>query len=578
MNASAPTVWDVLGIAATGDEREIKRAYARLLKANRPDDDPDAFQALRDSYEFALQLAARLRDATVAAAPPVTQPSVTQEAAQTGEQADAPAVEVEIKVEVEPGLTLAADPARAVREADTLWLAFAAAPWPNPRAKLHALTTSEVLLNITAREAFEVRALAYCAEAHCADEVRMAFFAHFGWDNDYAHAAALAPQAAHEAMARHRAALSFEQFSAQRANSKILQCLMAERHPALPLRLADARFTRAIKAHIQAIRWRHPEMLHLKLNAEVFAWWENRAATKRYFAQTALHSFLAGLLLSALILTALTGAAADSWSGPVFWASQACAFSLFAWFALRPPQRLLAALDRFKEKRLDIHLHRHRYENRWQHGWVLPFAVLSPLIALPLPPLWNGLLSLGLLACLLLAVFAASAVLKSGHWLVILFCALATGALMMDTAYGAAGFLACFASCACGFILAMRGGGPFCAAAGLPLQQLTRVRVFWLVGCLGLYFCLDSALPGLVLTALTWLWCLAGLLLSRFIFSALLIWPALAAARFFAADGARYAQTLPDPHLSFLLPVLVVIALFMMANMLQTRRHNLYFS
>jgi len=572
MSASVSTAWDVLGIAATGDEREIKRAYARLLKTNRPDDDPDAFQALRDNYELALRLAAHLRDT------PAREPQLPQVRPQPEAPQPNPPRDIESDVETAARGGLAADPART---AETLWLAFAAAPLPNPRTKLHALAASEALLSIAAREAFESTALRYCAQVHCADEVRMAAFAHFGWASDYGHAVALAPQAAHEAMARYRAALSFEQFSAQRAGSKVLQALMADRHPRMAPQLSNALFTRAMKTQIQAIRWRHPEMLHLKLNGAVFDWWESRAAAKRYFAQTALYSVLAGLLLWALILIALLGdeSMADRWAAPVFWASQACAFAVIAGFAMRPPQRLLAALGRFKEERLDAHLHRHRYENRWQHGWILPFAVLSPLGALPLPPLWTGLLSLCLVACLLLAVFAASAVLKRGHWLVVLCCALATAAAMMDTAYVGAGFINCLASCGCCFILAMRGGAPFCAAVGLPLQQLTLIRALWLAGCVGLYGCIEQrVMPGLPLTLLTWLWCLAGLLLSRFIFSAVLIWPAMAAARFITADGDRFAQTLPDPHLSFLLPVLVVIAMFTMANMYQTRRHHLYFS
>ncbi|QDQ26281.1 J domain-containing protein [Chitinimonas arctica] len=46
--------WQLLGLAPTPDEREIKRAYARLLKTTRPEDDPQAFQALRSAFEEAL--------------------------------------------------------------------------------------------------------------------------------------------------------------------------------------------------------------------------------------------------------------------------------------------------------------------------------------------------------------------------------------------------------------------------------------------------------------------------------------------------------------------------------------------
>jgi len=49
--------WSVLELDRDADERSIKRQYARLLKINRPDDDPVAFQALRDAYEQALDQA-----------------------------------------------------------------------------------------------------------------------------------------------------------------------------------------------------------------------------------------------------------------------------------------------------------------------------------------------------------------------------------------------------------------------------------------------------------------------------------------------------------------------------------------
>ena len=49
--------WAILDMAPTHDIREIKRAYARLLKANRPDDNPDGFQRLHQAYKSALSLA-----------------------------------------------------------------------------------------------------------------------------------------------------------------------------------------------------------------------------------------------------------------------------------------------------------------------------------------------------------------------------------------------------------------------------------------------------------------------------------------------------------------------------------------
>jgi hypothetical protein len=53
--------WQALSLTPDADERSIKRAYARLLKIHRPDENPDEFQRLREAYETALN-EARWRD------------------------------------------------------------------------------------------------------------------------------------------------------------------------------------------------------------------------------------------------------------------------------------------------------------------------------------------------------------------------------------------------------------------------------------------------------------------------------------------------------------------------------------
>ncbi|MBD9439566.1 J domain-containing protein [Pseudomonas sp. PDM04] len=79
--------WQLLGLTADADERSIKRAYAQRLKTCRPDDDPEAFQRLREAYETSLA-EARWRaeaDDDVVLAPLVT----------TVEQHDAPVLTLE---------------------------------------------------------------------------------------------------------------------------------------------------------------------------------------------------------------------------------------------------------------------------------------------------------------------------------------------------------------------------------------------------------------------------------------------------------------------------------------------------
>jgi len=48
--------WEILGIAPTMKETDVRQAYAKLLKTRRPEDDPQAFAALRRAYELALSL------------------------------------------------------------------------------------------------------------------------------------------------------------------------------------------------------------------------------------------------------------------------------------------------------------------------------------------------------------------------------------------------------------------------------------------------------------------------------------------------------------------------------------------
>ncbi len=47
--------WSTLGIEPTTDVREIKRAYARKLKQYSPEDSPEEFQKIRESYEYLME-------------------------------------------------------------------------------------------------------------------------------------------------------------------------------------------------------------------------------------------------------------------------------------------------------------------------------------------------------------------------------------------------------------------------------------------------------------------------------------------------------------------------------------------
>ena len=57
--------WELLGLDAEAEPRTIKRRYAQLLKQTRPDEDPEAFQRLREAYEWALDWAQRVQDVEI---------------------------------------------------------------------------------------------------------------------------------------------------------------------------------------------------------------------------------------------------------------------------------------------------------------------------------------------------------------------------------------------------------------------------------------------------------------------------------------------------------------------------------
>ncbi|MGF6773461.1 hypothetical protein P3T18_005975 [Paraburkholderia sp. GAS199] len=146
--------WDVLGIAPNADERAVRRAYARLLKQQRPDDDVEAFQRLRYAYESALQLA-------------------------SGGAKSAPAPHVD---EAE----LAVPERNPFETAIQLWQDFVAQPeHVASRRSLQELFASVV--NIPTREELEWQALCHCMNEDAPAGLRINLSAVLGWRENAGH-------------------------------------------------------------------------------------------------------------------------------------------------------------------------------------------------------------------------------------------------------------------------------------------------------------------------------------------------------------------------------------------------------
>lgn len=54
-----------LGLSLDADEAQVRRAYARLLRSSRPDDDPAGFQQLNEAYQYCLAWARQRAPAAV---------------------------------------------------------------------------------------------------------------------------------------------------------------------------------------------------------------------------------------------------------------------------------------------------------------------------------------------------------------------------------------------------------------------------------------------------------------------------------------------------------------------------------
>ena len=558
MDNGQRSLWAILGTEPTGDERALKRAYAKRLKVTRPEDDPAAFQELRDAYEYALHIATQKQEAGLAvplAAPPIHRQAVA-----------------------------APD---AVQQSQEAFFAWRENKHDHPMERLAALAASEQLLDFAVREQFEHLALDYCASEICGDEERDALVAHFEWQGHFQRLEKINREGAHAAMARYNAARSHEfLLHGDHQQKAALQVLLAPHPPTYTGLLADKIFTRTLLELIARLRWQHQDFLAYRVNPEVLGWWERHASAKRYHVDTAVHSFIVGLALFiiALVFESIRqGEKIAYFNAIAFFGTQALAFGVFAALAFQPPRKLLTWMEQFKERRLDIYLHQRRCRASWQLGWLPPFVLLSLPLFLPgsYRPL-SYVMQPGLIVCALLALFSASVVLRWYHLLLMMPLALASAMLMRECGFGSYGNSVMLSFCICLLAQAMRGGVQLFLASGWPPARLRAVRLAWLCSLPVLLILLA---PGILPTALpvllTWLWCLSGILLSRFTPTKLplvmLIWPLL-----FLNGGwdhvRDYLDGLSDTRLVFLMPLLLIVTIFMLTNMYHAEQDENFFS
>jgi hypothetical protein len=309
--------WDVLGIESNADERAVRRAYARLLKQQRPDQDAEAFQRLRYAYESALQMASGAIAKEVAAVPTANASCTEPERliATARKSATAPATShVTVNTsEVEA----------AVREPDAFETAVQL--WQNFIAQTDDLESRRSLqdlfaavVNIATRDELEWQALCHCLNEDTPAMLRMNLSAVLGWRDNAAHLrqrnAAIATLALNRVFAD-------EDYNALRLRFTNAMALLEGPSPQLAAG-ARALLRAGVRAEMEqlltALGRYHPNVVRLRLDAEKVDFWGRclkfRIGAGRLFGPALALNAWCGLLFADASLKPNSSRWFDQWS------------------------------------------------------------------------------------------------------------------------------------------------------------------------------------------------------------------------------------------------------------------------
>nr|WKF59723.1 hypothetical protein HUO10_004234 [Paraburkholderia busanensis] len=342
--------WDVLGIDSSADERAVRRAYAKQVKQQRPDEDADAFQRLRYAYESAMQMVSRnatVRVQVPAAASERAEPSaevsigapaeISVEPSTALEQTTPDASAIDTLKPAAPRTTSAAPNAPVApptppasplsREPDAfesavqLWQEFVARPAQHKSRRSLTDLFADVV-NIPTREELEWQALCQCLNVDTPAELRIDLSAVLGWRDNAAHLRARNAPIANLALDR---VFADEDYNTLRVRFTNAMALLEAPTPSIAIG-AKSLLRAGVRAEMEqlliALGRYHPNVIRLRLDREKVDFW-GRCLKFRIDAGRLLGPALAlnawcGLLFAMASLSPSSSRSFDAWASPQF--------------------------------------------------------------------------------------------------------------------------------------------------------------------------------------------------------------------------------------------------------------------